>query len=229
MAIVTAIIGLLVGVVVVSMSYIKNSQLTQTAIEGKYFLDAVRRFEDKYGVRAGDMPNASTYWTGAGNGNGNGIVASDNYPETFYTFQHLANAGFIEGGYTGVAGGGHALHAIIGRNVPAGPVPKSGFVFFDIAVAEVPAGHAFYFAGFYRNPLHLGKSMTAWLPEAPLLTPAQALGIDEKYDNGMPGLGNIRTRHSGAQPDCTTSTVAEGAMYKTSVTDVACTLIFTQP
>lgn len=229
MATVLAIIGLLAGVVVAGRSYVQQATINSLAVDAQYYRNAFNQFEQKYGMPPGDMATASAVWPYAGNGDGNGFIGlSGNNAEYFYTFQHLANAGLIEGLYTGAAGSGGAAHAVPGSNVPAGQLVGSGFVFRDISTDYVTSD-ATFFNGLYQKPLMLGAATTSGLPNSPLLTSKEAAQLDDKFDDGRPSQGNLRAPISTSLAACTTTAVVATAVYNTGSTGPACWLVFTQP
>lgn len=231
MTVVIAIIGIVSGMVVAGRAYLYHAQLNQIMQDAQYYRAAFNQFEDKYVAVPGDMAVASTVWQYAKNGDGNGFIdaGTSNPNEAFFAFQHLANAGVIDGFFTGTAGATQAGHAIIGTNIPAGPLARSGYYFRDISLEEVPSGNFWWFAGSYTHPFFFGGNTNAWLPEAPIITPKEAQMIDTKYDDGMPGMGHVRTPHSGYLPNCVNSANAGSAQYLLAYKAIACTLIFTQP
>ncbi len=228
LSIVIAIIGLISGAVLMGQNLVANAKLTSTVNDAKYYRDAFNRFEEKYSAIPGDIPRASMIWTNAGNGDGNGFVAWGQYTfndgEMFLTFQHLANAGFIEGTYTGQTGGGGTGSAILGKNIPAGPLGNSGYYFRDVTDTEYPSGNAYFYQGNYQHPLFIGASVPGWVPEAVLFTAADAYKIDDKYDDGLPGTGTIRSFINTYHTNCSTNATT----YKTAYKGPACILIFTQ-
>ncbi len=147
LSIVLVILGLLTGGILAGQSLIRAAELRSTMADISRFSTAVRTFQDKYFALPGDMNNATRFWGSAGgtgsdaacmafttspatcNGNGEGwietaIIAAD---ERFLAWEHLANAGLIEGSYTGRDGSAtqgdvyDANHNIPGTN----PAPIS--------------------------------------------------------------------------------------------------------
>ena len=226
MALVVAIIGLLAGSLVAGKSYIKNARLTTMVNETRYYVGALEQFEQRYGAVAGDMINATNYWSNVGNGDGNGLINMGNAGEVFYVFQHLARAGFITGSYTGAAGGGGAYDSIPGTNVPAGIIPSSGYYFDDQNAAIIINSNGVLFEGYYIHPLFAGLRIPGNVPGNNFVSPADAFKVDAKFDDGNPGLGWIRTFQGSVNTGCVSGNIAATAVYLTS-TAVGCRLIFT--
>ena len=123
LSIVLVILGLLVGGILSGQSLIRAAELRSFTTEYSKYVAAVNSFKDKYFQLPGDMPNATSFWgaahatpatclttVGTGsqtcNGDGNGSIsnaaAASQYGEEYTFWQHLANAGLIEGSYTGI-------------------------------------------------------------------------------------------------------------------------------
>jgi prepilin-type N-terminal cleavage/methylation domain-containing protein len=109
LSIVIVIIGLLVGGIMSLQTYVANSKLNTMMNESKIYISAFNQFQTRYNAPPGDYASASSAWSGAGNGDGNGLIRANggagNTAEYYYAFQHLALAGFIQGSYTGAANG----------------------------------------------------------------------------------------------------------------------------
>ena len=246
LSIVLIIIGLLVGGMLAMRSFLKNSQLSTTINEGKYFISAYNQFQQRYNAVPGDFCAVTTptvcsipatvtvnnVWPTAKNGDANGLIraAGTAFPmERYYVFQHLALGGFISGTYSGATNGG-TDKAAIGINVPGASIDKVAF-FFDHPDAQdgnVLAADTTYFptttAGLYGNVLFIaglndpGAAATQ-LPDQPFLTPKEALQVDEKFDDSVPGTGTIMV------PESTTNCHSGGTTYATATTSKTCYLI----
>ena len=140
LSIVLVILGLLVGGILAGQSLIRAAELRSITSQYAQYIAAVGAFRDKYFALPGDFTKATDFWTAADvdpatcrtavgtgtatcNGNGNGVIASFTLgvDEHFRAWQHLANAGLIEGTYSGVTGAAHVSEdANPGVNVPAG-------------------------------------------------------------------------------------------------------------
>jgi prepilin-type N-terminal cleavage/methylation domain-containing protein len=227
LSIVLVIIGLLVGSIMGFRSYVKTAQLTTMMNETKVYATAFSQFQTRYNNPPGDYPTASSNWTGAGNGDGNGIVYGNGTPgnaaEYYYVWQHLALAGFIKGAYTGAANaaGGPTL----GVNVPASVMDNGGYLIthpneMDGVVTGGAGGlDSMYFDGTYGHVIRVAEvdgAVSATMKN-PLLTAKQAYQIDSKYDDGMPGTGNIVAPINTLLPNCASSNVAASAGYSSTV------------
>ncbi|MDX2095550.1 MAG: prepilin-type N-terminal cleavage/methylation domain-containing protein [Alphaproteobacteria bacterium] len=232
LSIVLVIIGLLVGGIASFNSYSRNARLSTLMNESKILITAFGQFQDRYGAPPGDYSVASSAWTGAGNGDGNGLIRAGVVAlplERYYVFQHLALAGFIQGTYTGAvnANGG----ATIGLNVVGGAVDTSAFIFdHPDALDGVVSGDPLYFDGFYGNLLRVAGVIgtAATIPDQPFLTPKQAYQIDDKFDDGLPALGNVTSPKSTALANCAASDLPT-ATYTTGNDTRTCYLFLRMP
>ena len=239
LSIVIVIIGILVGGIAGLQSYIRNAAIKNMLTESKVFISAFNQFQTRYKAPPGDFINASGIWPQCAaatssdltnhNGDGNGLIratgsAPGNQVEWFYTFQHLALSGFIPGSYTGLTtGGGGTYHAKIGTNVPIASMQNTTFLFDHPDAADgFVSGDALYFDGNYGNILRiagLNPNATS-IPDQPFISGVRASQIDDKYDDGQPGLGNILTPKTAALANCASSATA----YFTTGDDITCYL-----
>lgn len=151
LSIVLVILGLLVGGVLTGQSLIRASELRKFMNTMERYKAATYTFRDKYFALPGDMNNAKQFWGSAGtgtacrgvdsttladpkntcDGDGDGNIrpsSVNNYSwEIFRYWQHLANAGLIEGSYTGItSGGGAQMGHSPGWNSPSVAVGNNG-------------------------------------------------------------------------------------------------------
>lgn len=221
LSIALVIIGLLVGGVMAGRSLIHSAQLKSVVSELTTYREAVYKFQDLYSGYPGDLYNAADIWgiragTGSGsacaavpatdkrtcNGDGNYKVTDTTLYEYFLFWQHLANAGFIEGQYTGSVGPGGPRHHVIGVNSPASRFPNVGW--------SVP--HYTIFGGstlVWARPEEYGYTLTVGGETSNTFTYERAFtvldvyNLDLKMDDGKPGLGNVQVMH---WPECSTAT-----------------------
>jgi prepilin-type N-terminal cleavage/methylation domain-containing protein len=213
LAIVLVILGLLVGGVLTGRTLIRASELRSISTQYQQYVTAANSFRDKYFFLPGDMPNASQVWglssdctiedtgTLTCDGDGDGFVRSlyspndtfggpllplVNNDERYRFWQHLANAGLIDGQFNGV---------------DQDPPMKLGSELFWTATDLVAAvsGRSNIFNGEYRNIL---------LAAANLL-PEEIWNIDNKMDDGKPAQGKmVAYVPFSSLSDCTSATVA---------------------
>lgn len=207
LSIVLVILGLLTGGILAGQSLIRAAELRAVGTEYQRYLTATQTFRDKYFAIPGDMSNATKFWgiaAGTGSdatcflfastdaktcdGNGNGMIDlpdGSNYSEHNRFWQHLANAGLIEGSYPG----NYAWPAAIGVNTPKSKLNNAGW-----SVYSVPGyfpGDALSVAGTLGNYFTLGAYTAGWFPINAVLKPEEAWNIDTKLDDGKPMSGKV--------------------------------------
>jgi len=248
LSIVLVILGLLTGGIVTGQSLIRAAELRSVTTDFNRFQTAIYTFRDKYFYLPGDMPNATDFWQSAGgngqdaaclnatsvdgstcNGNGNGHlhfydgVSTTAGQEWFHAWVHLANAGLVEGTYTGrrVA---DDRQAVPGVNVPTSKLGEAGFTLMSL---DTP-GSTYWYTGNYNPMILLGSISSNGETRGEVLSGSEAWGIDKKIDDGKPGTGRLRTRHY--QTDCVTSVALADQLTAQYTLDVdnpeACSLHF---
>jgi len=240
LSIVLVILGLLTGGVLTGQNLIRAAELRSVTTEFNNYQTAVMTFRDKYFALPGDMTNATDFWgemtncgvaspSGTGtqtcNGDGDGVLGEGSgvsrTGEMFGIWQHLANAGLIEGAYTGISGPGTGYHVVLGQNSPLSKLPNAGWS----ALERVhQAGH---FAISYGHVLQFGGETTGTGTNyTRVLSPEEAWNIDKKMDDGKPARGSVV--HLVSTDDCTNATgdTDFDADYELSQSGLLCSLIF---
>ena len=231
LSIVLVILGLLVGGVLTGQALIRAAELRSVFTQFTGFKTALYSFRDKYNALPGDMPNAVRYWGAAAgttndgqdgtceglstastdkttcNGDGNGVIGDVSTTELFRAWQHLANAGLVEGSFTAVAGPDNA--AIIGQNVPRSRLANAGWA-FNNSYSSQPL---------FVNALSLGGYSDYQLLDNPIITGADAMNIDAKLDDGKPHSGAVEAPPIAS--DCSSATD-----YLVSAFTKGCWLLF---
>jgi prepilin-type N-terminal cleavage/methylation domain-containing protein len=255
LSIVLVILGLLTGGILSGQSLIRAAELRSVVTEYQHYNTAVHSFRNRYMALPGDMPNAVRFWgaqagstadgidatcaalttaaTSAAtcNGNGNGIIANGGSAynvqqiEQFRFWQHLANAGLIEGSYSGIVGSGGINHSLIGINVPSSRISSVGWsarvvAAGDDATVQFNVGDS--------NRLLMGGQTSTAPSTAAAFSPEETWNIDTKLDDGRPGRGSfVAVRYS----TCTTATTASmlDADYLLSSAGKLCAISFVKP
>lgn len=249
LSIVLVILGLLVGGVLTGQSLIRAAELRSVTTEYGKYSTAIRAFKDKYFALPGDMTNAIAFWgpapdcaetaTTAGtgtqtcNGDGNNNIYAGK--EGFRFWQHLANAGLIEGSYTGISGPNSGYwDTIIGTNVPASRIGNVGWSSVSIVYGDnwyFPWIDSTVVAGAYAykiNQLQMGKKNTVLWTYGAFLKPEELWNIDTKMDDGKPGVGIVVASGWGSCTDAANASVAASgtANYRVTSSSIACAIIF---
>lgn len=248
LSIVLVILGLLTGGILSGQSLIRAAELR--AVSGEYtrWVTATQTFRDKYFSIPGDMANAVKFWGAADgstgmtaacfstqgtgtqtcNGNGNGRI---NYGELNYSmenyryWQHLANAGLIEGTFSGVAANdpipnNSTRYSLIGTNIPRSKLSNGGYYVHYAGTVTDPTST--YWVGTYDHLLVFGGQEANDITEANILKPEESWNIDVKLDDGRPAFGKVRLPRVGT---CATTIVAADAAtaeYAVSNSNIAC-------
>ena len=235
MSIVLAIIGLLIGGILAGKTFATNSRLNAMVGESRSYINALSQFNEQYKAIPGDFSTASAWWPdfkkadgslGADDGDGNGLIRAGavvNNAELFGAFEHLALVGLIPGSYTGATTGAVGTTvATVGTNIPKSVIENVGYLFNhpDATDGNV-SGDPVYFSGKYGHVLIVAGATAGGLPSSGFLKPAQALQIDDKYDDGAPGTGWITTSKPILPTDCASSTVNTPGLPTTAVYNVA--------
>ncbi len=217
LSIVIVIIGLIIAGVTAGQSLVKSARLRSAAFQFTQFETAYRIFQVQYTAIPGDMLNASLFWPGIQDGNGNRRLehTSAAPSEHYYIWQHLSMAGLINGTYSG------AGTAAAGINHPA-----SDFGMFF-------AGYTGLFGSPGNNALGIARGYLPngiacdWCGAA--LSPVDTKAIDTKADDGVANTGRL---YAGDGDDVTAGScsakwnVVGGADYNLSNTTTACRLFY---
>ncbi|MDX2072754.1 MAG: prepilin-type N-terminal cleavage/methylation domain-containing protein [Alphaproteobacteria bacterium] len=232
LSIVLVIIGLLVAGVLVGKELVGAAELRKVSSTIEGFETAIFTFRVKYNCLPGDCTNATSFMDVAQNGNGDGRIGNTTdgstdpafHYETFLIWRMLALARFIPGDYTGVSGPAGSKDCVLGISCPQ--APRGGG--FSLTYYWNSAGDADNFPVnpgqliSYARRLDINGNLNS-----PVLSPSDALSIDRKLDDSMPGTGRVIARPPGAlQPDCTTSADPATSLYNVAYTDAACGLLF---
>lgn len=217
MAIVLVVIGLLVGAVTVGASLMQQSEL-RGLIRGLQDVEtAVNGFEMTYQGLPGDLTNADLLWTGANdncpaacNGNGNGRI---DQAERFRALQHLSLAGLVKQRLTGTAAVPPGIDDTL-----SSAMDGVGMMLGQVTAAEYPEAN--WDANDVRNVVFLGAPnvvagtlLTTNAANGSGLHSEQAMLIDEKLDDGLPGTGRLQASNE-AITDCVTTALAATAEYE---------------
>jgi len=235
LSIVLVILGLLVGGVLTGQSLIRAAELRSVTTQEQRYGTAVQTFRDKYFALPGDMTNATAYWgtasvcpgdytspattTATCNGNGDGQILSI---EAYRFWQHLTNAGLLEGNYSGVPATSTTLSSA-SINSPAGRIGSTLWFAYNYGTMS---GSGAMFDGNYGNTLGLGGYVAGGWPAVNILKPEELYNIDTKIDDGKPATGML-TIHSLLSPCSDTSTSSNlAANYNLSNSTAVCIPFF---
>jgi hypothetical protein len=138
-------------------------------------------------------------------------------------WQHLANAGLIEGSFTGIGG------VTVGTTIPASRVSNAGFYVGDMS--NFLSGGSTYAtdAGKYKHLFMFGApagTATTDVTSDPVVTPEEAWNVDKELDDGKPGIGKVTGYGSGFAFTNCGSTADSTAEYDFSQSGTTCAIYF---
>lgn len=239
LSIVLVILGLLTGGILAGQSLIRASELRSVTTEYQRYTTATQSFRDKYFGLPGDITNATKFWTtapscpaaGTGtqtcDGNGDGVVQSTGTSHEYFRYwQQLANAGLIEGTYTGVTSGANDYSAVLGTNVPRSKLGNAGWSLYRHSTVT-PASAAI-FEGTYGTNFSFGAQTINSHTFGPVLKPEECWNLDTKLDDGKPGTGMVTVRedYTNCHDMTPGATPASSANYRLNNTGADCSLMF---
>jgi len=253
LSIVLVILGLLVGGVLAGQSLIRAAEIRKVVTQATNYKTAVYAFKEKYMALPGDMTNASSFWglqsavvntcmqvpasgTATCNGDGDGKIdydngaGADNPYEGFRAWQHMANAGIIEGTYTGAATNVTLGYLGYQAGVNTPPAPMNGFW----AIFYLDASQ-----GFWAEPIMLDKHYIVFSTGTPdnagwegrwlnsVISPPDMWSVDVKMDDGKPHRGNVTDIvGDGYTDNCATDKTDPDADYNLALESPACSGMF---
>jgi prepilin-type N-terminal cleavage/methylation domain-containing protein len=243
LSIVLVILGLLTGGILAGQSLIRAAEIRSVATQMSNYRSALYSFRDKYFGWPGDFTNATRFWVSAGgtgsdnacislqttvqatcNGNGDGEImylTGNDHAERFLVWKHLANAGLVEGSYTGKSAGGTGTYVqVVGETNPRARISNG---FFDVSFEKTTTGIHFPGSTLFRNSVNIyGNNATNGI-----LLPEEAWNIDTKLDDGSPVYGAVFTTIKSAAwgTNCASSDI-NTATYDLTVKSPNCILRF---
>lgn len=238
------ILGLLTGGILAGRSLIRASELRSVTADAARFSAMVHNFNTKFNGLPGDLKDATSYWGAAHatattcrttasttaltcDGNGDNQVATldggTTYSEIHRFWQHLANAGMLEGRYTGVGGPAGVLAIVPGTNSPESKIASAGWGLYYYGTR---AGNTTYYAGEYGHTFIFGSAGGTGVNDVAILRPREAENIDKKIDDGKPAYGNVRTWANTYRTGCSGSDTPSVAAYEVTRTDIQCSVLF---
>ncbi len=221
LSIVLVILGLLTGGILSGQSLIRAAELRSVSVDVGRYHTAALSFRDRYFALPGDMRNATDFWgaqepvqadckvaasstMATCNGDGNGLIfypgsLAHTHHEAYRAWQHLANAGLVEGTYTGIHGTPGPQYTEPGVNAPISKIRNATFNFYS----PVATG---------KNLLMFGRLSDG---NDPVISAEEAWGIDMKMDDGKPQTGKVTGPTFATRPNCVTADDADYAVTNT--------------
>lgn len=236
LSIVIIIIGLIIGSILIGRDLIKSAEMRAVVNELSNYHAAYNTFRLKYNCIPGDCASATSFISGATNGDGDGMICStaDIINTCSYQFwYHLAESKIISGTYTG---SGSNYRPVIGTNIPASVIGNGvGVGAFGgttgwgirgnfIRLASLTPSDGGYYGGANSTKFY-----------GPALTSVDAFNLDTKMDDGKPYSGRIITGddYSSIAPyaPCQSANIwgsapYSGSYYKTADDRPKCSVIY---
>lgn len=197
LSIVLVILGLLVGGILGGRSLIRSAELNSVVKKKQEYAVSIAAFEDKYQALPGDSTDATMFWPGTVNGNGNGRIdyIGNLGGEEAQVWEHLRNAGLASFDTDAST-----------PNLPASSLNSGYYRLSFMDQIYTQRGH-------YITLNRLGNNGV----NGAILSPEDAWSIDSKTDDGSADSGAIMSFNEQAIPGCV-ETDASAASYHVSAT-----------
>lgn len=222
LAIAITIIGLLIAGTLGGVSLVKASKLRRVATEFTNYKTAVDTFVKEYQYLPGDLPIASSYWSGAHDGNGNSLVDGEGGTtnlEHLYVWEHLAKAEMIPGSYSGALTGGKAY--VVGTSSPNSDGSEDlTYSFFSLSTATIYSTTGDHFR------LTLPTADATANPWGGGMMGKDAYAIDSKMDDGKASSGMFYAWKPSGTGCTDAASTAASANYDLNSTVKSCNLTY---
>lgn len=220
MTVVLAVIGLVIGGVVVGQDVVRNAKVRSIVSDKENYIMAIGNFRTKYRALPGDFKDAQAQWgvlhatpitcdqTSAvgtkATCNGTGDDRLQMY-EGFRAWQHLSNEGLVAGSFSGRPEPAGTFEHVAGVNTPMTSI--DGGYFILTWLGSWSSGGVLYFGGNYKNVILYGDILLAAIsPYRGIIKTSELKGLDDKFDDGKPDTGNIMaTKPAVGNPNCTSA------------------------
>jgi len=185
-SIVLVILGLLTGGVLAGKSLIRAGEMRNTIRFQTTIATSVYTFRDKYFSIPADMPNASSFWPTASNGNGDGLIPWAGEQNAFP--DHLYRAGLINVTLENNASYGTSpfYNSPGQRGGTYSYVGGSWGAYADLYAANPPTGNLVKGVAIQTSTYVL----STWV-NGPAISAEETWNIDTKLDDGLPNSGKF--------------------------------------
>lgn len=219
LSIVLIIIAVIAGAITEGANLLDVTKRSSIISDMRKYAEAYDSFKEKYRTPPGDYTGkiigSNTYGENC-TGNGDGYInyGGSNAVEKYCAWYQMAEAGFVEGNYTGQAA----------KSVPLGPYTNTYYTITDYVLPSTNYGNV--------DAIILGRYRSAGaLFDGGVLKPEQAYKIDEKLDNVAPLNRRLWAFHGSdkASTTCINYTADgnyDNDTYNLSSTDEACYIIY---
>lgn len=226
LSILLIIIGLVLGGVLVGRDMIHAAELRRVVTDMDKYIAAMNAFRLKYNCIPGDCPNATDFFPGTSNGDGDGVIRfhTGGVPggsEGVNIWNQLGEAELTSGRYSTSGNVGTPL--IPGVNGPTSSMGANSFFVIKDPLPGFAEVNIFSWTQTYMAA-STRPTDTSWLMlistdsvdpryDAPVLTSFDAKSIDDKIDDGFPMKGKIGAPGIPWLPDGCADGWTEAAQY----------------
>jgi len=247
LAIVLAVIALVAAGISVGRALVENASIQSVVSDVQTYRQAVLNYREKYKEYPGDhtaavaadhascatLDASDDNATAGCNGNGDGVIGNSTgapigamalYGEALQVWNHLGRDHLIPGQYSGRPSSA-TNQTTLGINAPKSKLAGASF---QLRYFPPTTDTVNFFTAEYSHVFYFGKpGSAANVPFTDVaLTSEQAKSIDQKMDDGRPGLGNVMTYKNAAQSSCASDATESESVYLSSTGNPACALIF---
>jgi prepilin-type N-terminal cleavage/methylation domain-containing protein len=226
LSIVIVVIGLVIAGVTAGQSLVKTARMSAQITDLNKFESAYYAFKLQYNAVPGDMRNASSYWVGSTDGDGNGRITqiadyayAPSY-ENMTFFTHLSRAKLVQETYNNVwqLGGGYPyLKLDSGKGMVAAGQMNVGGWGFQLSDS---AATLRYTAAIYLDVSLPAAAVSGYNDVIGTASPITYVAIDRKMDDGVARTGKFRAYMAYVSTtNCLTGTDGD---YLLTVGDTTC-------
>lgn len=168
LTIVLIVVGLLMGGTLSGQSVVDNAKIKRMALDVTVFGDAIHTYRGLYHALPGDDPRASQRWSGARDGNGDGVINGRWIPEkideeTGLLWSHLRYARLLPGPGDGVELPRHPMGGRSGVGNQLLKLPGLTLCLEDVPARFAVGYDAQFDDGQWRSGRIRGSSLMAFL------------------------------------------------------------------
>lgn len=217
------IIGILIAGTLGGASLLKAAKLRRVATEFTDYQKAIAEFEAAYNYLPGDLPNASSFWSTASIGDGNGSINWDGNAagnqEDLYVWQHLGLAKLVGGTFTGAVKTAPTVRYEPDTNAP------SSEAFNNMIYSVYNLTSTVYSR--LGTVIKASSLSTSGLPNTGGLTAKDAYSVDMKLDDGNPSSGNVYVYRESTASGCVADAItAASTTFNLSSDATTCQLLY---
>ncbi len=237
MSISVTLIGLMIAGTLGGMSLLNASKLRKVVTEYTGYINSINEFTEEYHYYPGDMPNASSYWSGANNGDGDTYIefaeTTNGTPkEDLFAWEHLSNSDLISSSYTG-ANVSASVRYGAKVNAPTSDGFENGVYMFHTEsnsggnIVYNTIGLTIRLGGI--GDVNFGGGAQGSYPLGGVMTAKNAYSIDKKMDDGVADSGSLYVVRSMVTGDsgCTDAVwSSSGAAFVLGSSEKTCNLIY---